>query len=306
MTSTDLSENDVDELGAFLFDTCDNVSRWLPPPLWIPTWRSEAEQECRNTEQGQLGPWGEDPVRAVYAGGALYLDTILDCLRNLARTLTPETTHYVTEALARAAMEAGAVLFWLLQPGIGARLRVARFWLVRASGAEYLDEAVQKIDPSAAGTYGETPAMVEAAIQSLDLNYTRQQNPRTRRWVWTCEDERLPGYTARATSFEAAVSMTAAYAIYSAPAHAEWHAVVGRFREVILPGGHRMLSLRPDREAVAAAVLASAGFAIKPTELALRLLGRTARLTEFGYHARRADDLIHRLGLPADWSRWRP
>jgi len=100
--------------------------------------------------------------------------------------------------------------------------------------------------------------------------------------------------------------MTAAYAIYSAPAHAEWHAVVGRFREVILPGGHRMLSLRPDREAVAAAVLASAGFAIKPTELALRLLGRTARLTEFGYHARRADDLIHRLGLPADWSQWRP
>ena len=105
-----------------------------------------------------------------------------------------------------------AVLFWLLQPGLGARLRVARFWLIRASGAEYLDEAVQKIDPSAAGAYGETPAMVEAAIRSLGLNYTRQQNPRTRRWVWTCEGEKLPGYTARATSFEAAVSMTAAYA----------------------------------------------------------------------------------------------
>lgn len=100
--------------------------------------------------------------------------------------------------------------------------------------------------------------------------------------------------------------MTAAYAIYSAPAHAEWHAIVGRFREVTLPTGQRMLTLRPDREAVAAAVLASAGFAIKPAELALRLLGRTARLAEFGYHARRADDLIHRLGLPADWSRWRP
>lgn len=306
MTSADLSENDVGELGAFLLGTCDDVSRWLPPPLWIPAWRSEAEQECRNTEQGQLGPWGQDPVRAAYAGGALYLDTILDCLRSLARTLTPETTHYAVEALARAAMEAGAVLFWLLRPGIGARSRVARFWLVRASGAEYLNEAVQKIDPSAAGTYGETPAMVEAAIRSLGLHYTRQQNPRTRRWVWTCEGEKLPGYTARATSFEAAVSMTAAYAIYSAPAHAEWHAVVGRFREVVLPGGLRMLSLRPDREAVAAAVLASAGFAIKPTELALRLLGRTARLTEFGYHARRADDLIYRLGLPAAWSRWRP
>lgn len=76
---------------------------------------------------------------------------------------------------------------------------------------------MQKIDPLAAGTYGETPAMVEAAIRSLGLNYTRQQNPRTRRWVWTYEGEKLSGYTARATSFEAAVSMTAAYAIYSAP-----------------------------------------------------------------------------------------
>jgi hypothetical protein len=167
---------------------------------------------------------------------------------------------------------------------------------------------VQKIDPSAAGAYGETPAMVEAAVQALGLSYTRQWNPRPHpgRWVWTCEDEKLPGYTARATAFEAAVSMTAAYAIYSAPAHAEWHAVVGRFREVTMSGGQRMLSLRPDREAVAAAVLASSGFAIKPAELALRLLGRTARLAEFGYHARRADDLIHRLGLLADWSRWRP
>ena len=92
MTSADLSENDVGELGAFLLGTCDDVSRWLPPPLWVPAWRSEAEQECWNTEQGQLGPWGQDPARAVYAGGALYLDTILDCLRSLARTLTPETT----------------------------------------------------------------------------------------------------------------------------------------------------------------------------------------------------------------------
>jgi hypothetical protein len=115
VTSADLSDSDVDELRAFLLSTCDNVSRWLPPPQWAPTWRSEAERECRNTERGRSGPWGEDPVRAVYAGGALYLDTILDCLCGLAGTLTPETTHYVVEALARAAMEAGAVLFWLLQ-----------------------------------------------------------------------------------------------------------------------------------------------------------------------------------------------
>jgi hypothetical protein len=61
----------------------------------------------------------------------------------------------------------------------------------------------------------------------------------------------------------------------------------------------------PDLVAVAGAVLAAAGFAVVPANRALRLLGRTARLAEFGYHARRADDLIHRLGLPEEWSHWR-
>jgi hypothetical protein len=37
----------------------------------------------------------------------MYLDTILDCVRAIAATLTPETTPYVTETLAWAAMEAG-------------------------------------------------------------------------------------------------------------------------------------------------------------------------------------------------------
>ena len=101
----------------------------------------------------------------------MYLDTILDCLRCLAGTLTPETTHYVVEAMARATMEAGAVLFWLLQPGIGARQRVARFWLVRASGSEYQDEVVQRIDPWVTpGTYGETPAMVHTAVRAVHVH----------------------------------------------------------------------------------------------------------------------------------------
>lgn len=307
MTSADLSGSDVDELRSFLLATCEEITRWLPQPMWVPAWKSEAARECANTERGQTGPWGEDPVRTVYAGGALYLDTILDCLRSLAATLTPETTHYVVETLARAAMEAGAVLSWLLQPGIGARLRVARFWLIRNSGAMYLDKAVKKADPSAApGSYGETAAMVAAAIRELGLNLAKQKDPKSGKWVWACEGEMYPGYTARAEAFEAAVDMAAAYAIYSAPAHAEWHAVIGRFREEILPDGQRLITLRPDRVAVSAAVLASAGFAVKPAELALNLLGRTARVTEIHYHACRTNDLIHRLGLPEAWSRWRP
>lgn len=206
----DLSDTDVRLLKEFLLDTCDDASRWLPPPQWDPVWQSEAARECANTEHGPGGPWGENQVRTVFAGGAMYLHTILDCVRAIAATLTPDTTPYVTETLARAAMEAGAVLWWLLEPGISVRRRVARFWLTRASGAERLAEAVALVDPRAApGLYGETPAMVEAAIRGLGLVYTREQDRRTGRWSWTSEGEKLPSYTARATAFEAACGMTA-------------------------------------------------------------------------------------------------
>ncbi len=146
--------------------------------------------------------------------------------------------------------------------------------------------------------------MVRAAIDGLGLSYSERQF-RNGRWSWSCEGEILPGYTARAAAFETAVSMSAAYPIYSAAAHAEWHAVIAGFRQEPLPGGGTVLVSRPDLVAVGGAVLAAAGFAIVPADRALRLLGRTARLAEFGYHARRAEDLIHRLGLPEEWSRWR-
>jgi hypothetical protein len=264
-----------------------------------------AARECGNSEAGPGGAWGDDTVRTVYAGAALYLDTILRCIQAMAGALTAESTPYEMNALARAAMEAGAQLWWLLQPGIGVRRRVARFWLIRASGARYLHETVQIVDPAApSGTYGETPVMVGAAVDGLGLSYSERQ-PLDKKWFRSCEGETLPGYTARAKAFETAVSMSAAYTIYSAAAHAEWHAVIASFRQEPLPGGGTILLGRPDLVAVAGAVLAAAGFAVVPANRALRLLGRTAPLAEFGYHARRADDLIHRLGLPEEWSHWR-
>jgi len=176
----------------FLAGTRDDIVRWLPPPQWEPAWRSEAVREIGNCEAGPAGAWGEDTIRTVYAGAALYLDTILRCIQGLADALTPQTTPYVVNAIARAAMEAGAQLWWLLEPGIGARRRVARFWLARASGAHYLDETVHKIDPAApTGTYGETPAMVRAAIDGLGLSYSERQF-RNGRWSRSCEGETSP------------------------------------------------------------------------------------------------------------------
>lgn len=103
----------------FLAGTRDDAMRWLPAPRWEPAWQSEAALECANSEAGPVGAWGEDTIRTVYVGAALYPDTILRCIQGLADGLTRQTTPYVVNALARAAMEAGAQLWWLLEPGIG-------------------------------------------------------------------------------------------------------------------------------------------------------------------------------------------
>lgn len=73
----DLTDVAVREMRLFLAGVREDVMRWLPPPQWEPSWRSEAAREIGNSEAGPAGAWGEDTVRTVYAGAALYLDTIL-------------------------------------------------------------------------------------------------------------------------------------------------------------------------------------------------------------------------------------
>ena len=302
------------DLRHFLLSACDDVDRLLPPPKWDPAWGSDAARECANTEHGPAGPWGEDPVRTMYAAGALYLDTIMRCLRALGDALSPATTPYVLEAQARAAMEARAVLWWLLEPGLAARRRVIRFWLIRASGARYLDTSARKVDPKALpGVYGQTPESVRQDMADLGLVLEEKETPRKNKitgaqwstWSWSCEGEKLPGYSDRARAFEAEVQSFGAYGIYSAAAHAEWHAVIAGWRQEPLPGGATTLTPRPDLVAAGGAVLGSTGFLTVPARYALKLLGRGARCHELRYHSRRADDLIHRLGLPEAWSHWR-
>ncbi len=124
-------------------------------------------------------------------------------------------------------------------------------------------------------------------------------------WRWSCEGEKLPGYATRARMYEAVAQSLGAYAIYSGAAHAEWHAVMAGWRELPRQGGGISLVPRSDLWATGGTVLGSTGCAIVPVHLALELLGRGARVSEIGYHARRADDMIRHLGLPEPWSNWR-
>jgi hypothetical protein len=157
---TDLAKTDVREMRRFLTGTCADLKRWLPDPEWQPGWQSEASRERANQEAGPDGPWRADPVRSVYTAAALYLGMVLQSIQALAASLTIDSTPYVPHCLARAAMEAGSQAQWLLEPGIGARRRVARFMLIRASGAQHRAEDATRTglaDPSAETRSGRLP-----------------------------------------------------------------------------------------------------------------------------------------------------
>jgi hypothetical protein len=293
----DLTDADVQEMAGFLTRACAEVKRWLPEPEWLPGWQSKAAAERASQERGPGGSWGEDPVRGVYTAAALYLEAVLQCMRALAASLTTDTTHYVPYCLARAAMEAGSQAHWLLEPGIGARRRVARFMLLRASGAQHMAEEARK---TGSGTqYGETPEQATKLAASLGL--ACQYRPRGPHRGWWCEGDKLPGYTERNRALEQAMLSPGAYSIYSAALHAEWHAVTGSWEEVILADGTRALVIRPDRVAVWSAVLICAAPAVVPAARALQLLDHPARLRELSNWVMSTLDLMRRMGLPREW-----
>lgn len=197
-------------------------------------------------------------------------------------------------------MEAGSQAHWLLEPGIGARRRVARFMLLRASCARHLAEEARKTGSTAASRYGETPEQAAKLAVSLGLECQyHPQGPHCGEW-W-CEAGKLPGYTERNRALEQVMLSPGAHSIYSAALHAEWHVVTGSWEEVTLAEGTRAIVIRPDRVAVWSAVLICAAPAVVPAARALQLLDHRARSRDLGHWVENTLALMRRMSLPREW-----
>ncbi len=295
----DLTDTDVREMRQFLSGTCADLKRWLPEPEWCPGWQSEASVERANQETGPVGPWGAGPVISVYMAATLYLEAVLQCISSMAATLGADTTPYVLYCLARAGMEAGSQALWLLEPGIGARRRVARFMLLRASGARHRAEEASR--SGIADPLAETPDQVASLAASLGLECEYREHRRRYGGEWHCGDQKLPGYTQRNMALESAMFTPGMYSIYSAALHAEWHALTGSWQEIILADGSKAITIRPDRVAVWGAVLIAAAPAIVPATRAFQLLDYRARRTELVHWIDNALDLVRCMNLPREW-----
>jgi hypothetical protein len=294
----DLTIGDVAEIKSFLSRTCEDVLSWLPGTGWQPAWQSDAARELSNSEVRADGsPWGDEPVRTAYAAAAVFLLTATDSLRALADSANVLTTTYTSGVLARAVKEAGAQAWWLLEGGIGARRRVIRSVLIRASSARWLGKAVKIADPAGtASAYGEDQARVQAYATALGLSYVCNSNKTE------CEGELLPGYTSRAAVFEKAVGVDASYSIYSGASHAELYAVMQGWRDASPPHPPgTLLERRPDREAVWTSVIIAAGFVMIPAFEALSRLDWNARKKQAADSMRKNRELARQMNLP-QWS----
>jgi hypothetical protein len=126
----------VAENRAALYATVDFGSRHLGPAKWEPEAGSEAAAEVSNAETRQGGdPWGEDPPRTAYAAASLMMTGVLDDLAGLRQLLDDKMSVIAPTVVGRSAIEIASGVWWLMEPGIGARRRVCREFVLSLTSA---------------------------------------------------------------------------------------------------------------------------------------------------------------------------
>lgn len=112
---------------------------YVDAPIWEPTAGSEGEAELNNVEVGPNGPWGDIPVRTAYAMANAGITAVLDQLTALDLLTQPVAPALAPTVVARSVVEIGCGVWWLMEPGIGARRRVAR------CGADEMNSALRAV-----------------------------------------------------------------------------------------------------------------------------------------------------------------
>jgi hypothetical protein len=204
-----------DGLAALVDEIANRVDRWTEHASWVESSGSQAAAEFANGEMRQDGsPWGDRPIRTVYAYSQMEIKLTVELSRCAALLIGASRPAPGIETVARAALEAGSVAWWLLEDGLTARERVCRMQLLRRNSARELARSIEEVgeDPLAVGS--ETVADIDADCQALGLAaFTRNGSE--------LEGQTRLGYTARVRALTDELGYQGAYSLYSGVAHAE-------------------------------------------------------------------------------------
>jgi hypothetical protein len=274
--------DDVFRMHAALGRLLDTM-RGRMPGAWTPTWRSDAEDEVKKTSRllrTDGSPWNESPLSTAFPVAGMLIDTVIqnaDAIHVLLESRA--TSTLALDAQVRAALEAAAQAWWLLEPGIGGRSRVARLYVLRRSSASRLEQTAQKMDLASAAGYG-------AEVQQLDALYQDQLGlaptlSSKGNWVG-CEKQMAFDYTTRVKAFMEQIGQDPAagpYAYYCGASHAELWRIQYSYDEVQTPGGQTIFVPRAPLVTVNAAVSVCVDAVTYPVARAFALLGRGASST---------------------------
>ena len=221
---TPLAPAEVDQIREYLTTTRTDVLQWLPDFEWSMAWKSEAAAERANTETRPDGiPWGGQPLIWTDATAWFFISAVVDCIDAMCLCITPDTPTLVPNALTRVALEAGAKASWLLQPGLGARSRVARRILIHHASARQIRDTVKAVNsqrrPTPRWRTAEYPPTIQAVLHEAHALGLRCQyeehhtdHGETRK-LFACDGQALPTSTRLASDFAAKIRTPGAYAI---------------------------------------------------------------------------------------------
>lgn len=163
-----------------------------PDPTWAGSPGSRADRDRQWTEPGVPADKTLRAVDTTYAAARLGLIAVTDHAASLGRLITdPDLTGCLAvEAVARSAVETAARSWWLVEPGLTARERVARFLADQLFSAYQAEDMARRMNwPT--GVAGISPEADEIRAKCDELGLTSDAN----RSAPTVDGQRRQGST---------------------------------------------------------------------------------------------------------------
>ena len=242
-------DSDAARLGPALEKLARIVGTRAARGRWALAWQSSAAKE-RTLTAAMLRvdgtPWGDEPFDEVLLAIRLLLETVVEHVKAVRLMLDRGgELPLAIDSETRAALEAAALIWWLLDSGLTARERVARFYAYRRATAVELQRVHEKLglDPD-----GDPASFVDVLDQhyqeELGLSVERRRDKKSGRTIWYCEGQHVVGYGERARGFLAGIGRERAsgpYAYYCGAAHSEGWRVQFASVEIVTADGSKTM-----------------------------------------------------------------
>lgn len=225
-----MTDPGADWLLAQLRDVLDLTGRAalrrLDPAFWQPRPGSVFAAELANTEVDVHGvPWGPQEPTMAFEMAQLSLVAVEDFLTGIRKLLEPPFPPYVPKfgaaALCRSVLETAANAFWMTDPQLTVRQRVARTYLVLWDEHKTAVRNATKAGISEAATAQADLDALLTRIDDLGLGHVKQ----------SVGGQTLSSKTDKVTALlagEVRAAHDVVYSLYSAVAHGDMTGIMAR------------------------------------------------------------------------------